>query len=227
VVNALIQEKPRLKLDWCSHKAAKYACENFHYSKCMPSGKMIKIGVWENEEFIGSVIFALGANANIRTMYGGSCELARIALTKHKTPVTRIVSISIKMVKKLCPKLNAIISYADTDRHEGTIYVAGNWKYIGKSKESFTVINGIKIHGRTVYSKYGTRSIDWLRKNVDKNCHKINTNGKKRFVYFLNKRIEHETNAANDQLAESGVVPTDTLHNKSHEIHEELTNERN
>ena len=27
------QSKPTLKLDWCSHEAAKYAVEHWHYSK--------------------------------------------------------------------------------------------------------------------------------------------------------------------------------------------------
>ena len=46
-------EKVELKLDWCSYEAAKYACEHWHYSKCMPVGKTVKIGVWENKKYIG------------------------------------------------------------------------------------------------------------------------------------------------------------------------------
>jgi hypothetical protein len=34
--------KAILKLDWCSHEAAKYACENWHYSKCVPNQKTVK-----------------------------------------------------------------------------------------------------------------------------------------------------------------------------------------
>jgi hypothetical protein len=48
--------KAILKLDWCSHEAAKYACEHWHYSKCVPKQKTVKIGVWENSVFIGCVI---------------------------------------------------------------------------------------------------------------------------------------------------------------------------
>jgi hypothetical protein len=36
-----------LKVDFCSHEAAKYACEHWHYSRCVPASKLIKIGVWE------------------------------------------------------------------------------------------------------------------------------------------------------------------------------------
>lgn len=47
-----MNSKTDLKLDFCSYQAAKFACENFHYSKSTPAGKIIKIGVWENERFI-------------------------------------------------------------------------------------------------------------------------------------------------------------------------------
>ena len=40
-----------LKLGWCSYAAAKYAVEHWHYSKVMPSGKAVYIGVWEEAEF--------------------------------------------------------------------------------------------------------------------------------------------------------------------------------
>ena len=44
-----------LHLDWCSHKAAKYAVEHWHYSKRMPKSKLVKIGVWENNVFVRDV----------------------------------------------------------------------------------------------------------------------------------------------------------------------------
>lgn len=37
-----------LKIDYCDIKAARYACEHFHYSKSVPAGKTVKIGVWED-----------------------------------------------------------------------------------------------------------------------------------------------------------------------------------
>ena len=57
--NNLIQEKPKLKIDWATHKAAKYACQNWHYSKSMPFGKMVKIAVYENDIYEFYVISAV------------------------------------------------------------------------------------------------------------------------------------------------------------------------
>ena len=94
-----------LRLDFCSKDAAKYACKKWHYSKKVPSGKTVDIGVWENDKFIGAVIFGQGACPNIEKPYGLNkteiCELSRVALTNHKAPVTKILAISIKMLKKI------------------------------------------------------------------------------------------------------------------------------
>lgn len=96
-------EKPKLKLDYCSFDAARYATKNWHYSKSMPAGKLVKIGVWENDKFIGCVLFSRGANNHIGSPYklkqDEVCELTRVALNSHQTSVTRIVAISIKMLK--------------------------------------------------------------------------------------------------------------------------------
>jgi hypothetical protein len=57
--------KADLRIDWATHEAAKYACEHWHYSKCMPSGKLVKIGVWEDDIYIGAIIYGRGANNNM------------------------------------------------------------------------------------------------------------------------------------------------------------------
>ena len=105
MVKDLNQNKVELKLDWCSFEAAKYACQNWHYSECTPAGKLIKIGIWEDSKFIGVVIYSLGANSHIGSPYNltnvQACELTRVALKNiHITPVSKILSISIKMLKK-------------------------------------------------------------------------------------------------------------------------------
>jgi len=55
-----MSDKVDLRLDWCSHAAAKYAVEHWHYSKTMPVSKRVNIGVWEGEKFIGR-LFLRGA----------------------------------------------------------------------------------------------------------------------------------------------------------------------
>lgn len=156
------QVKPILKLDWCSHEAAKYAVEHWHYSKCMPKSKLVKIGVWEDNAFIGAVVFGSGANNNMLKPYGltiqEGCELVRVALKNHKATVTKIISIAIMKLKQQSPKLRLIVSFADNrQNHLGTIYQAGNWVYTGSLESTPEyLIKGKWWHQRALNSSYGS-----------------------------------------------------------------------
>lgn len=133
-----MSSRPELKLDWCSYQAAKYAVEHWHYSKCIPAGKLVKIGVWENGEFIGVVIFGRGTCGHLCAGYGltatEGCELVRIALKEYRTPVSRIVAISLKMLCRQSPGTRLVVSFASKiEGHHGGIYQGGNWIYTGET----------------------------------------------------------------------------------------------
>ena len=147
--------KPTLKIDWATHEAAKFACLNWHYSKSLPVSKIVKVGAWEDGKFIGVVLFSWGANHNLSKPYGllmtECCELVRVALTSHITPVSRIMAIAIKWLEKQSPGLRLIVSYADTSQgHHGGIYQATNWLYTGSILQASTAeFNGKVAHKRT------------------------------------------------------------------------------
>ena len=154
--------KTELKIDWATHESAKYAVENWHYSECLPAGKLVKVGAWESGKFIGCVIFGRGSNNNIAKPYGLTqlecCELVRIALTKHVSPVSRIAAVAIRFLKSQSSGLKLIVSYADPEQgHHGGIYQAGNWIYCGRSKAQQDVIyKGEVMHKRTADALFGT-----------------------------------------------------------------------
>ena len=130
--------KSDLHLNWATYSAVSYACKKWHYSKSVPAGKLIKVGVWEKGVFIGCVIYSRGANYRMLNKYGltqeQGCELTRIALSSHKTPVSRILSISLSFLKKSSPSLKLVVSYADPMQdHHGGVYQASNWIYAGVS----------------------------------------------------------------------------------------------
>ena len=204
-----MKENVNLKLDWASHKMAKYSCENWHYSKCMPAGKLVKIGVWENDIFIGCVIYGRGANNNMAKHLNCEvtecAELCRVALNKHKTEVTRILSISRILLKKVCPSLKILFSYADktNQNHKGTIYIADNWEYMGERKTcngAYYIINGKKIHGRSARAKYGSE------KNFPSNYKNVESQVK----HFFIKRVFNRRNSG-DQLEKGSSNLTHTL----------------
>jgi hypothetical protein len=167
-----MQDKVNLKIDWASHEAAKYACLNWHYSKCLPVGKLVKIGAWENDKFIGVVIFGRGANKSLGEPYKldqtECCELVRIALTDHKTPVSRIMSIAIKLLKNIHKQLKLVISFADSEQnHHGGIYQATNWVYVGKTNSADEYLyKGKRWHGRAFRKSFGSH-LNYMNKGLE------------------------------------------------------------
>jgi hypothetical protein len=189
-----------LKLDWCSYEAAKYAVMRWHSSKTMPAGKIVRVGVWENGSFIGCVLFARGACSHLGKKFGLQqtevCELVRVALNKHKTPVTRIVAIALKMLKKSSPGMRLVVSFADTNQgHAGKIYQAGNWIYDGLTNASKGYIdrNGKLWHNRKVRSSGYTKQFGQLRKCVKSSeCEVVELKGKHRYLMPLDKRMKKQ-----------------------------------
>ena len=229
-----------LRLDWCKFAAAKKACKNWHYSGSMPVGPKLMIGVWEDGVFTGCVIFARGGQPHMGKRYGLGmmewCELSRVALRKHNTPVTRILAISMRMIKKHSPGLRLIISFADPQQgHHGGIYQGGNWLYSGATKQRrvFTK-NGKRIHERRVtasgfITEFGKRRVKVLTPDE---CDITSSLPKYRYLYPLDAEIQEriepmrkpypnpisagsiEGDAPSFQLGEGGSSPTPALQPK-------------
>ena len=160
MVRPLTQEKrdkPDLRLDWCSYKAAKYAVEHWHYSQRMPLGRMVRIGVWESDKFIGVIIFSRGASPYLGSRYGlkheAVCELTRVALREHVWPVSRMLAIAIRLLKRQCAGLRLVVSFADQNHgHHGGIYQAAGWIYTGETgpQPKWAMPDGRILHDRAV-----------------------------------------------------------------------------
>lgn len=186
--------KADLRIDWATHEAAKYACVNWHYSGCLPAGKLVKVGAWENGKFIGVVLFGRGATPNLGRPYNlgqDECvELVRIALTKHDSPVSRIASLAIKFLSRSNPKLRLIVSFADQSQgHHGGIYQAGNWVYNGQGAVSrFWNIYGRVTHPRTVIERGGSNSLAGAQK-MDPNASAVMVPGKHRYLMPLDAEM--------------------------------------
>jgi hypothetical protein len=225
--------RPTLKIDWCSYEAAKYAVQHWHYSRSLPCSKTARLGVWENDTFIGAVVFAWGANRHLAGEYNlkmtECAELCRVALAEHDTPVSRILSIAIKILKREMPGIRLLVSYADFNQgHEGKIYQASNWLFVGETGyEAGITLNGKLTHRRTINSKFGTSTIEWLKRHVDPHATRYEGKPKYKYLLPLDDEIAKRTKSlskpypkraasiANDapgiQLGEGGASPTAAL----------------
>jgi len=225
--------KADLHIDWATHEAAKFCCENWHYSKVLPVGKLVKVGAWENGKFIGVVLFGRGANHNMSKPYGlgqDQCvELVRVALNKHSTPVSKIMMLAIKFLQKSNSGIRLIVSYADLDvGHHGGIYQATNWIYEGifnaGARQGF-LINGRVRHNKSVHSMGVKQTIEAVRHHIDPNAKEVFTKGKHKYLMPLDadmrarimplskpypKRAKEQDSENPSELG--GATPTCTLH---------------
>ena len=225
---------PELKLDWCSYKAAKYAVEHWHYSKSLPTPPLVKIGVWEDGTFIGIVLYSRGVTQYIGKPYNlpqtAICELTRIALTQHKVAVSRVIAISLIMMRRQCPGMKLVISYADpSEGHNGSIYQAAGWLYVGQGPHTprYLAPDGKMWHSRmcsaTGYKKvYGRSRKVWKTSE----CQRIDELGKHKYLMPLDgetkqrllplskpypKRAKDSSEPSSLRLEEGGAAPTRTL----------------
>jgi hypothetical protein len=224
-----------LKLDWCSHEAAKYAVMRWHYSRRMPNSKLVRIGVWEGGRFCGAILYGVGANRHIASPFGLEptevCELVRVALAPGRQhPTSKCVAVSLKLLRRQSPGLRLVVSFADSGRgHRGTIYQATGWLYLGVSEQSYLKIRGEIVHPRTVYDRYGPggQSIAWLRQNVDPRAERVEQAPKHKYVMPFDRELRRRLEAAalpypknadeatgvaaGDQPEKGGSIPTRPL----------------
>ena len=191
----------------------------------MPKSKLAKIGVWEAGEFIGVILFGVGATRQLVQRYGlkpeQGCELVRVALTQHQNTVSRIVSIALRILKAEFQGLRLVVSFADPEHsHVGGIYQAGNWIYTGNSQASDEyIVNGKRYQGRSFRNNY---------KGLEHHpaVQVVQGSSKYRYVYPLDaemrakiqplakpypKRVKDSENRPANQPGEGGLAPTHTL----------------
>lgn len=183
------------RIDYVGRDAVSYACRRWHYSKTVPACDLVGFGVWEGNAFIGVVVFSRGANPNLARPYGLKpwqvCELTRIALTDHKAPVSKIMSVCLRMIRRKEKNLRLIVSFADTEQgHHGGIYQACGWIYTGAAEGTPKyVLHGEKRHQRSIGAMGFKTSVRWLRQHVDKGVYTLPPSKKHRYLLPLDQAM--------------------------------------
>jgi hypothetical protein len=183
------------EIDW---QTALAAVKRWHYSGGCTT-VMSKYGAWEDDRFIGCVLFSAGAASCIAKPFGLQSnevrELVRVALDRHETPTSKIVAIALRMFRKDHPECKVVVSYADTAQgHVGTIYQAGGWLYLGSKSYHAYRVNGILTHPKTLHTRYGIggQSVPWLRANVDPQAERVRTPAKHKYCWIFDRELKEE-----------------------------------
>lgn len=193
-----------LLIDQASTAAMQYACRTWHYSGCSPAGRIVRAGVWDDDRFLGVVLFSKGAAPALPGSFGVKhteiVELTRVALRDHEgIHTSQIVTAAVRWLRAGSPDLRVIVSFADPQQgHHGGIYQAMNWTYTGTmdAKEYFR-IRGVLTHPRTVAAwrardatAAGVPTLDWLRRYKDPATYVVPVPPKHRFALGLDRSMK-------------------------------------
>jgi hypothetical protein len=147
--------KECFKLGLVSKQQAADILLKFHYLKDISKGfkSGFNVGLFSNEELVGVCIFTgfpvpelvTGMFGLTRENQDGFFELSRLCLTpeiqkQEHNLASWFVSRSIRLLRKE-RTVRAILSYADSTFHSGTVYKACNFKYYGltEAKKDFFI----------------------------------------------------------------------------------------
>lgn len=184
----------------CESKAARYACDQWHYSRSFPAGRVVTYGVWEASEFVGAVVFSRGTGKWLGRAYGLAshevCELTRVALRSHEAPVSQIVARALRLLQGSSPGLRLCVSFADpVQGHHGGIYQAGNWLYAGQSDPvtMFRDRHGRVWHPRQVSSNGTVVEFGAIHKRQRRSeCTPVKVPGKHRYLMPLDRAMRRK-----------------------------------
>lgn len=176
-----------MRLEIASQKAVKYACKNFHYAKVSPI-VAIAYSVFNNKnEWCGVITFGGGAGANMgmpyKLRYGQYLELTRMALNGKQESTSKAMSIAMKLIKKNCPSVKLLISYADkAQNHYGTIYQATNWYFVDDTESSG---EEVFYKGKWTHNRMSSQ----VSKEFYKSLPKRKKSGKRKYIYPIDKTL--------------------------------------
>lgn len=189
-----------LRLDYTSHDAVSFACRRWHYSRTVPTPPYVRIGVWEDQVFKGVVLYSRGnASHGARAMgleHTEMAELTRVAMTTHAATVSRIIRISLKLLRERSPGLRLLVSFADPQHnHHGGIYQAGGWLYVGMTAPStqYLAPDGKQWHSRMISEKgYNTQYGATRRVWKPSECQLIDMPGKHKYLMPLDAAMREQ-----------------------------------
>lgn len=149
--------------------AAALLVEEFHYSHRM-AGNVQLVGTWHEAgglfsdygPAVAAVTFSIPPTRWSEPVW----ELSRL-VRKDEARITLsgLVSQAMTFMRRSRP-CDLVVSFADhTQGHHGGIYQACSWNYAGKRDRSVDgcIIEGVFVPGRSLNSRYGTRSAEKLK----------------------------------------------------------------
>jgi len=178
----------RIEMQEIPHKLAKDIIIKNHYSHTFPAAELY-LGFYIDGKLNTVVLYGQSTASKMAdSLPGKYWELVRLFSFDWagKNMESYCIGKSIRYIKEKYKNIKVLVSFADPEQgHDGTIYQATNWLYCGKSQpDEWYIVDGEKIHPRSMVAKYGTRSEGKLKEMGIEFERKLLT-GKHRYVYIL------------------------------------------
>lgn len=187
---------PKIKQEKSYYSESEEFLQSFHYAGFGRSAKSV-YGCYLNEKLITMCKFSTAIRKEVATSmnFGFSevLELDRFCVhpSYHKKNfATWFISRCTKMVFEEFEKIKCLVSFADTTYgHLGTIYKAGNWVELHKTKPDYHYISkdGFVINKKTLYAH--ARSMKKTEKEYVDEFGYVKVYGKEKIKFILNKPV--------------------------------------
>jgi len=237
----------KIKIAPIDSKSAREFIKNHHYSGKVCSNSQINFGCIYENKLIGCLQYGPSTDKrkmalNMKCGMNEFLELNRMAMINDtpKNTESRVIAITLRILKKQYPFLKFIISFADACQcGDGTIYRASGFDLINiKKNNSLMMLNNGQIVSDKTMNNSLTKKKSWY---VDNMGAKPIAGFQFKYVYFFDKelrekfkiipfkeipfqcrmykgmRLEHESNVGNFQLSEEGAIPIKSLQSLSQE----------
>ena len=189
--------------------------KHHHYSKTCPNG-LYHFGLYENSTLIGGAVFGQVIGRNQPRKYfpenpNKLIELRRLVLLDScpKNSETRFISVCLRWLEVNTDYL-AVLSLADRNfNHDGIIYRASNFQYLGETEKDGhprIKIKGVERHSRDFYDRHGTSSLRRLKQIYGNDIEFIEKKPKAVYLYRLRQSSKRRTPFV--QKGDSGSNPT-------------------
>jgi hypothetical protein len=162
-----------LQLKLIQMETASLCYRKWHYFGDKGFLATYNFGVYFDNFIQGAISYGIPNAKNIKGYYDKNTqnefmELTRLALSDNlpKNSESRVIAISLKLLKRAEPKLKGIITYADTAYgHTGIIYKASNFKYIGLTAPKTDLFVDGKPVGKLKGVKYSELNGEWIKRS--------------------------------------------------------------
>lgn len=142
-----------------------------HYSGKATSNRFLSMGIYHTDNpstILGCLQLGYGIRPKMKHTWGddvtpdNSVEFDRMWLSDSlpRFSETIVLSALARYLHSVYPQLKYILSYADgTVGNNGTIYKAGNYRFCGKLKADFYILeSGERVHPVSMWHRHGSRA---------------------------------------------------------------------